>query len=318
MRAAVENYLTSLRRGIGARLEAGRGMPWPLPAPSVVRRVALPAHAHVIGVGGALLGGSGRTPLALAIASYLAARNVAVAFVGHGYGARHSSPLRVRAQHTARDVGDEAVLAARRLPCPVWVGPREATLHAAARAASVLVVDGLLQTSPQRLALSVLALSAPNPWGSGKVLPRGDLRSTKPRLVAAADQVIVLSSERDCRVHDAPNASVAHTVLHVPATGRYGLFLCIARPERVERELSRLGHCVPVTLRGHDHGSAAWEARARALMTAHELEGFLVTDKCDAGLGSSSLPRAIVRLELTLPASLTACLDTFPTFTHVS
>lgn len=317
MRSAVENCLAHVRREVGLRLEQGRGLPWPPRAPAVTRRLVLP-RALVVGVGGALVGGSGRTPLALAITAALAQRGVRVAYVGHGYGARCPAPLRVHGEHDARSVGDEAVLAFRRLaPVPIWVGPREATLHAAARDADVLVVDGLLQATPIPVALSVLALSAPEPWGSGLVLPHGDLRSTPARLRAAADHVVVLSATAGISVQHAPNATVAHTTLSLPAPGRRGLFLSIARPERITQELARRGHPVVVTLRGHDHGAAAWEARAWKLLRTHELEGFLVTDKCDAGLGRSLLPRSIMHLEVALPPALEASLDRVGAAAHM-
>jgi tetraacyldisaccharide 4'-kinase len=315
VRSAVENCLAHVRRAVGMRLEAGRGIPWPIAA-AVTRPVALPA-AIVVGVGGALLGGSGRTPLALAITASLARRGARVAFVGHGYGGSCTKPTRVLSSHTARDVGDEAALAARRLAqLPVWVGPREATLHAAAARAAVLVVDGLLQTAPTRLALSVLALSAPAPWGSGRVFPHGDLRSTPARLLEATDHVVVLSPE-PINVQHAPNASIAYTTMNVPPPARRGLFLSVARPERIVRELARRGHDVTVALRGHDHGAATWEARAWDLLRTHELSDFLVTDKCDAALGSSGLPRTIIGFDVTLPAALEAQLDRIADFAHM-
>lgn len=317
MRFAVENWLGQARRALGMRLEAGRGLPWIRREPDVSRRIALP-RALVVGVGGALVGGSGRTPLALAITAALAQRGVRVAYVGHGYGGRCTQPLRVGAEHDARAVGDEAVLAYRRLtPLPVWVGPRQATLHAAAGDADVLVVDGLLQTIPQPVALSVLALSAPRPWGSGLVLPRGDLRSTPARLVAACDLVVLLSSTPCSSMQHAPDAVVARTTLTLPAPGRRGLFLSIARPERVLAELARQEHPVVVTLRGHDHGAAAWEADAWQLLRTHELDDFLVTDKCDAALGRSALPRTILALDVTLPATLEAALDRVGAAAHM-
>lgn len=277
----------------------------------------------MIGVGGALAGGSGRTPLALAITEWLARRGADVAFVGHGYAGARTPPLQVEPGHGARDVGDEAVLAYRRLAplgVPVWIGPREATLARAAACSSALVVDGLLQTLPVPLDLAVLALSAPAPWGSGKLLPRGDLRAPPERLVAAADHVIALSADPSVRVQHAPSAEIAPTILRVPGGlgdgSRWGLLLGIARPDRVVDALAAHGLCFPLVLRAADHRAAAWEAQAHRLALRHRLLGYVVTAKCDAALTGSALRRAVIGLDVGLPDGLVQSLARFAPTLH--
>ena len=86
----------------------------------------------VVVAGGLTLGGSGKTPLALALAERLAARNPH--FVTRGYGGRRKGPLQVDpSRHSAAEVGDEPLLLARQ--APTWVARNRA---AGARAA----VDG--------------------------------------------------------------------------------------------------------------------------------------------------------------------------------
>ena len=129
----------------------------------------------MIGVGGATLGGSGKTPLALAVARALAERGESVAFVGHAYRARPRFARVVAISDDVREVGDEALLAARTLsPLGVEVivaSTRQAAVSFASRRARCLVVDGLLQTQPRRLARSVLVLDAQAPWGNARFPP---------------------------------------------------------------------------------------------------------------------------------------------------
>src|SRR5205814_10650584 len=83
------------------------------------RAVARPYRAPVpvICVGNLVAGGSGKTPVVLALARILAASSIAVHIVSRGYGGRLSGPLRVDpAAHDAAAVGDEAVLLAGRAP----------------------------------------------------------------------------------------------------------------------------------------------------------------------------------------------------------
>ncbi len=56
----------------------------------------------------------------------------------------------------------------------------------------MIVVDGLLQAAPVRLAASLLVVDAEAPWGSGRCPPLGDLRAERGRLLKACDGVVTL------------------------------------------------------------------------------------------------------------------------------
>ena len=72
----------------------------------------------VVVAGGLTLGGSGKTPLALALAERLAYRRPH--FVTRGSGGRTKGPLAVDpSRHSAAEVGDEPLLLAR--SAPTWV-----------------------------------------------------------------------------------------------------------------------------------------------------------------------------------------------------
>src|SRR5713101_9471304 len=98
----------------------------------------------VVCVGNLVAGGAGKTPVALAMTSHIAARGVEVHVVTRGYGGRPGGPVRVDpVRHDAGAVGDEALLLARRSPC--WVARhRSAGVRAAilAGAGMVLLDDG--------------------------------------------------------------------------------------------------------------------------------------------------------------------------------
>ena len=85
----------------------------------------------VVCVGSLVVGGAGKTPVALAMTSYLAARGIEVHVVTRGYGGHLRGPVQVDPlRHDADAVGDEALLLAARAPC--WVARDRA---AGARAA---------------------------------------------------------------------------------------------------------------------------------------------------------------------------------------
>src|SRR5437660_8952765 len=79
----------------------------------VVRPLSVPAGVRAVGVGGSTLGGSNKTPLAIALAKAIAVQGEQVVFVGHAYRARPRIARLVSPGDDIREVGDEALLAAR-------------------------------------------------------------------------------------------------------------------------------------------------------------------------------------------------------------
>ncbi|MGE3670258.1 MAG: tetraacyldisaccharide 4'-kinase [Polyangiaceae bacterium] len=258
-----------------------------------VRPLELPSGLHVIGVAGSTLGGSGATPVSIALCEELAARGVRVAYVAHGYAAPDSAK-RVRFDTQA---GDEARLAARRLAgrgVPVFgAGKRQVALDAAARAlpvGSVAVLDGALQATPQRLAESVLVVDGEYPWGSGFCPPLGDLRAHRARLMTA-DTVLALDRGGALEPTLGRRAQVAARrltgVRHAQTAERQGLTwlaqqdfqlaLAIARPERVCEQLLRHGVRARRLSTAPDHVGLA------ALLTpkkSSNVECWVCTEKC--------------------------------------
>jgi len=142
------------------------------------------AAAPVISVGNLAVGGSGKTPAVLEVARRLGALGRRVAILSRGYGARRSD-ARVASDGRgallpAGEAGDEPALLARRLPgVPVLCGPRRAEL--ARRAVEELGADALLlddgfQHRALARDLDVVVADAANPFGNGRLLPRGPNR----------------------------------------------------------------------------------------------------------------------------------------------
>jgi tetraacyldisaccharide 4'-kinase len=164
---------------------------------TVVRRLTFPTHTRIVTVGGATLGGSGKTPLAVACAAELAASGARVALIGHAYRASPRRARLVAIDDPLDEVGDEAIVAARALApagLTVPVAPScQAAIALAARDADVLVLDGVTQTTPRRASLVLLAVDAAMLWWRAfAVAPRGDLRAPNDALLAACDVVVAI------------------------------------------------------------------------------------------------------------------------------
>ncbi len=148
----------------------------------------------VIVVGNITVGGTGKTPLTLALAQQLIARGWHPLIVSRGYGRTRSSPQPVSLSSTSAQVGDEPLLMAQRDICPVWVGAdRVATARAALQADPqcdvVLCDDGLQHYRLQR-DVEIAVIDGALGYGNGLMLPAGPLREPVSRL-QSVDAVVV-------------------------------------------------------------------------------------------------------------------------------
>jgi len=316
--SAVAFLLDPIRARIARRLERGEGAgllsrAWAaLAARSLARELTLPRGARVIGVGSAVLGGAGKTPLAAALARRFAELGHATALVGHAYRASPGRARRVLPNDPLAEVGDDALACAQLLKgsgASVIVAPsRQAALdHAEALGHRVIVVDGLLQTAPSRLAASLLVVDAAAPWGAGACPPAGDLRAPPDALRAAADLVVAITPEEagarlpagailvPSRVTAASRASGERVALSALVGRKVGLFVAIAHPERVLAALARVGITPDPVISLADHAQPSVREFARAARA--RVDAWLTSTRCAVKLPPTLGDAPVLALE---------------------
>ncbi len=152
----------------------------------------------VVVVGNISVGGTGKTPLTLALTQQLIQRGWHPLIVSRGYGGTAQQPQRVDAGSDARQAGDEPLLMARRNLCPVWIGKDRAAaaqtaLQAHPQCDVVLCDDGLQHYRLQR-DVEIAVVDGERRFGNGFVLPAGPLREPVARL-QTVDAVVINSGE---------------------------------------------------------------------------------------------------------------------------
>jgi tetraacyldisaccharide 4'-kinase len=171
-----------------------------LTASMTARRVARPgwlAPVPVICCGNATVGGAGKTVVASDVAWRLSAKGANVHMLTRGYGGTASGLLQVDvSSHSAREVGDEALLLAR--IAPTWVcRDRGASAKAAVAAgAGVLIMDDGMQNSTLSKTLSLLVIDGATGFGNGSLLPAGPLRETVAACAARASAAIIIGEDQ--------------------------------------------------------------------------------------------------------------------------
>ena len=182
------------RRGLAALLLAPLGA---LYGASVAwkARHATPyrAAARVICVGNLTAGGSGKTPVALALAARLKARGDQVFFLTRGYGGTEHGPAQVQPGDSAARVGDEALLLARSGPTIVARNRAEGAAFAAARGAQAIVMDDGHQNFTLAKDLSIVVVDGESSFGNGLMIPAGPLRESVIQGLSRADAVIIMN-----------------------------------------------------------------------------------------------------------------------------
>lgn len=162
------------------------------------RRQRLQAAAEqlavpVIIIGNISVGGTGKTPLIAALVEQLQARGLRPGLISRGYGggARHW-PQPVLADSDPGQLGDEPVMLAQHLDCPIWVGPDRVAAARALLAASpvdVLLSDDGLQHYRLWRDMELAVVDGVRGLGNGCLLPAGPLRELPERL-AEVDLVV--------------------------------------------------------------------------------------------------------------------------------
>jgi tetraacyldisaccharide 4'-kinase len=276
------------------------------------------AGVPVVSIGNLTLGGTGKTPAVEYVARRLRERGLRVAILSRGYGA-------------TAGLNDEGRLLEDNLPdVPHLQGRDRASLARIAvdeLESEVLVLDDGFQHRRLGRDLDIVLLDALDPFGLGRLFPRGLLREPVSELRRA--QVIVLtradlvsSGQRDAIRQRAERlagplnwVTARHAPLHLLAEGggfepldsaqgrRVAAFCGIGNPEGFRRTLSGLGYEVVAFRALSDHHAytpsdvaelAAWARSAGAELA-------LTTQKDSAKLHLAALggiPLRAVRIGL--------------------
>ncbi|GEA13266.1 tetraacyldisaccharide 4'-kinase [Alteromonas sp. KUL49] len=191
--------------------------------------------AKVIVVGNISVGGNGKTPVVLALASYYQNKGLDVGILSRGYGGKSPSyPKEVTLATPASEVGDEPKLLKSRANVTVVVDPvraRGAEFLASELGCDIIICDDGMQHYALQRDVEIVVMDERR-LGSGLLLPMGPLREGRWRL----DTV-------DAIIHN--TSSVFEEIS--PRTKEFGMvlegneFVSVACPERVKSVDSFVG-----------------------------------------------------------------------------
>lgn len=150
-----------------------------------LQAVQVSAAVPVIVVGNIAVGGTGKTPLVLALIKQLRAAGFNPGVVSRGVGAKIAQPYQVTAHDRAEQVGDEPLLLVQRSQVPLVIGrDRVAAIEAlvATNNCDLIISDDGLQHYRMGRDLEIAVIDGSRRLGNGECLPAGPLRERASRL----------------------------------------------------------------------------------------------------------------------------------------
>lgn len=145
----------------------------------------------LIVVGNITAGGSGKTPLVMALSQLLIDMNLKPGIASSGYGRQSRDTVVVQADSDTNLCGDEPVLLAKRSGAIVVVAARRADavkkLHK--MGVDLVISDDGLQQADLRHDMNICVVDGARGLGNGHLIPAGPLREPAERL-ATVDRVI--------------------------------------------------------------------------------------------------------------------------------
>lgn len=145
------------------------------------------APVPVIVVGNITVGGTGKTPVVIALSRYLTVQGYQVGVISRGYGGKSKTwPQEVCQDADPIIVGDEPALIKQHSACPVFVGPnRQADVEALLKQypeTNVIISDDGLQHYALARDIEIAVIDSARMFGNQHLLPAGPLREPLSRL----------------------------------------------------------------------------------------------------------------------------------------
>ena len=150
------------------------------------------ANLPIICVGNIVIGGAGKTPVALKIGNMLKKAGYNPHFVSKGYGGLEKNNTLVKDWHSPKSVGDEPLLLSE--IAPTWIGlDRNRSFKLAKeQGANCIVMDDGFQNPTLQKDFSIVVINGEQGFGNKRVIPAGPLRESIKRGLSRTNLVITI------------------------------------------------------------------------------------------------------------------------------
>jgi len=264
----------------------------------------------VISIGNISMGGSGKTPLVILLGRLLKERGIPFDVLSRGYGRDRQGTLVVDPNGSPHDFGDEPILIAKTLRCPVIVSEdryQAGVLAESRQKAELHLLDDGFQHRALARDFDIVLLSPEDT--QDQLLPFGRLREPISSLERA--DAVVLTEQLDARILPPGKAMwrVQRSLAILATSFKNPVVFCgIARPQKFVAQLRRAGiePAAEKFYRDHHRYTATDIRDLLELKHRSGADGFVSTQKDAMNLGRnyallSPITFPPVRMELIAP-----------------
>jgi len=279
-------------------------------------RTGARAGVPVLCIGNFTLGGAGKTPTTMMLATMLAAAGERAFCLSRGYGGSLTGPKLVAHADHATQVGDEPLMLARVAPTIVARDRVAGAELARQLGASVIVMDDGLQNASLAKDFTIAVVDGKRGIGNGMVFPAGPLRAPLSAQLARSDALLVVGEDSGAADVIASAKARGLPVLHgrlIPDAaavaalqGRKVLaFASIADPEKFFTTAREAGIAVAQRKAFPDHHRFTGEEAAGLIMDAeHDGLALLTTEKDRARMIGDPLTETLAERVHVLPVTM--------------
>ena len=143
-------------------------------------------------IGNIVVGGAGKTPVAMKIGQILIKAGYSPHFISKGYAGVIKQSTKVNSWHSPISVGDESLLLSK--IATTWIGNNriKSSILAGEAGADCLIMDDGFQNPSIKKDFSIVVVDGEQEFGNKRVMPSGPLRESIRRGLSRTNAIIVI------------------------------------------------------------------------------------------------------------------------------
>ena len=150
------------------------------------------SHLPIICVGNIVVGGAGKTPVALKIGKMLIESGYSPHFISKGYASLIKTNTPVESWHSPKSVGDEPLLLSEIAPTWIGIDRNKSISLAAEKGGDCIIMDDGFQNPTIHKDFSIIVINAAQEFGNKRVMPAGPLRESIKRGLSRTNLIVVI------------------------------------------------------------------------------------------------------------------------------
>ncbi len=242
----------------------------------------------VICIGNIVVGGAGKTPVAIKLGILLKKNGYKPHFVSKGYGGIETNNTLIKEWHSPQSVGDESLLLSE--IAPTWIGKdrNKSFMLAWESGADCIIMDDGFQNPTLQKDFSIIVINGEQGFGNKRVIPSGPLRESISRGISRANLIIVIGEIAEDVRKKIPRAiPLIHANFKISKDNKIyknqkvTAFAGIAYPDKFYNSLQEQGAILEKKISYPDHHIFDENDMLNLAETANMTKSILVTTKKD-------------------------------------